>query len=320
MNAPENTPRAIAPAPDGPAPTTGAAPLVDARLDVALVARGLARSRARAVQNIRDGRVRVDGMIASRPAQLVAPHAQVTVDDAPDDELVSRAGGKLAGALAALDRLAATGVPTPDPRDLDCLDVGASTGGFTQVLLERGARAVAAIDVGHDQLVHELRTDPRVTVREGLNARELKAADLPFAPGLVVADLSFISLTLVLAAIRQAAPDADLLLMVKPQFEVGRGRVGRGGVVRDPAAHVSAVLDVVECGARHGARLRGVVASAVPGPAGNREFFCWFAPDAPHDPAAARADAEPSVSAAVADSTATTVHTVPVPPTTEAGR
>lgn len=320
MNALENTPGACAPAPGEPHSAPGAAPSSVVRLDVALVARRLARSRARAAQHIRDGRVRVDGIVASRPSQPVTLRARLTIDDAPDGELVSRAGGKLSGALAALDHLADAGVRPPDPRGLDCLDVGASTGGFTQVLLERGARAVAAIDVGHDQLASELRSDPRVTVREGLNARELRASDLPFAPQLVVADLSFISLTLVLPAIREAAPDADLVLMVKPQFEVGRARLGRGGVVRNPEDHVSAVLAVVGHGASHGARLRGVVASAVPGPAGNREFFCWFAPDAPHDPDVARADAEPSVRAAVADSTATTVFTVPAPPTTEAGR
>ncbi|WP_240916220.1 TlyA family RNA methyltransferase [Sanguibacter sp. HDW7] len=290
------------------------------RLDVALVARGLARSRARASQQVKDGRVHVDGVLASRPAQPVGPDATLTVDDAPDGELVSRAGGKLVGALAALDRLAATGVRTPGLRGLDCLDVGASTGGFTHVLLERGARAVAAIDVGHDQLVPELRRDPRVTVREGLNARELRAEDLPFEPALVVADLSFISLTLVLPAVRAAAPDAELLLMVKPQFEVGRARLGRGGVVRDPEHHVDAVLDVVACGAEHGARLRGVVASAVPGPAGNREFFCWFSPDAPHDPHAARTDAAAAVRAAVADSSGATFRTVGIPSHDRDGR
>lgn len=294
--------------------------VTEERLDVALVARGLARSRARAAQAVKDGRVHVDGVRASRPAQPVAPSATLTIDVAPDGELVSRAGGKLVGALAALDRLAATGVPTPEPRGLDCLDVGASTGGFTQVLLDRGARAVAAIDVGHDQLVPELRRDPRVTVREGLNARELRADDLPFAPALVVADLSFISLTLVLPALRTAAPAAELLLMVKPQFEVGRARLGRGGVVRDRAHHVDAVLDVVACGAAHGARLRGVVASAVPGPSGNREFFCWFSPDVPHDAHAARTDAEPAVRAAVADSTGATVRTVGAPPHDRDGR
>jgi len=280
------------------------------RLDVALVTRGLARSRSRGAQAVKDGRVRVDGVLAVRPAQPVGPGVDVTVDDAPEADLVSRAGGKLVGALDALDRLATSGVVTPHPRGLDCLDVGASTGGFTHVLLERGARAVAAVDVGHDQLVPELRRDPRVVVREGLNARDLRPDDLPFAPALVVADLSFISLTLVLPAVRRAAPEAELLLMVKPQFEVGRGRLGRGGVVRDPEHHVAAVLDVVACGAEHGARLRGVVASAVPGPAGNREFFCWFSPGPADEPRTARADAEGAVRAAVADSSGATVRTV----------
>lgn len=290
------------------------------RLDVALVERGLARSRARAAHAVKDGRVRVGGVLASRPAQLVTTEDQLTLDAAPDGALVSRAGGKLVGALDALDALAATGVRTPEPRGLDCLDVGASTGGFTQVLLDRGARTVAAIDVGHGQLVPELRRDPRVVVREGLNARELRADDLPFAPTLVVADLSFISLTLVLPALRATAPTAELLLMVKPQFEVGRARLGRGGVVRDPAHHVDAVLDVVACGAEHGARVRGVVASAVPGPSGNREFFCWFSPDVPHDAHAARTDAGPAVRAAVADSTGATIRTVGAPPHDPDGR
>jgi len=297
------------------------------RLDVALVARGLVRSRARGAQAVKDGRVRVDGVLAVRPAQAVGPGSDVTVDDAPDARLVSRAGGKLVGALDALERLATSGAATPDPRGLDCLDLGASTGGFTHVLLERGARAVAAVDVGHDQLVPELRRDPRVVVREGLNARDLRPDNLPFAPALVVADLSFISLTLVLPAVRAAAPDAELLLMVKPQFEVGRARLGRGGVVRDPEHHVAAVLDVVACAAEHGARLRGVVASAVPGPAGNREFFCWFSPETrpgPSGPDAARgdaargdtarADAERAVRAAVADSSGATVRTVGATP------
>lgn len=157
-----------------------------------------------------------------------------------------------------------------------CLDAGASTGGFTDVLLRRGAEHVVAVDVGHDQLLPWLRADPRVTVREGVNVRHLRPGDVDPAPDLVVGDLSFISLTLVLPGLLAvAAPGADLLLMVKPQFEVGRERLGSGGVVRDPRLRADAVVAVAEAAVGLGARPRAVVASPLPGPHGNVEYFLW---------------------------------------------
>jgi 23S rRNA (cytidine1920-2'-O)/16S rRNA (cytidine1409-2'-O)-methyltransferase len=160
-----------------------------------------------------------------------------------------------------------------------CADLGASTGGFTDVLLRRGADHVVAVDVGHDQLVPTLRADDRVTVVEGFNVRDLTPADLAQPPDLVVADLSFISLTLVLPAVASVLrPGAQALLMVKPQFEVGRERLGSGGVVRDPVLHAEAVRTVAHAADRVGLRTRAVVPSSLPGPSGNREFFLWLVP------------------------------------------
>ena len=271
------------------------------RVDVALVARGLVRSRTLAQHALRDGRVLADGTPVTRASHPVDDSTTLRLLPGDVDRYVSRAGHKLAGALAAIDALDERDLPCPRPLvdGASCLDVGASTGGFTQVLLERGARQVVALDVGHDQLDPTLRTDPRVVVREGANARELSRDDLPDEVHVVVADLSFISLTLVLPALRTAAPSADLLLMVKPQFEGGRERLGRGGVVRDAGLHVSAVLDVVRCATELGAPPVAVAASSLPGPSGNREFFCWFSPR--------RGDVDPAwsaaaVRAAVADS------------------
>ncbi|RIX27507.1 TlyA family RNA methyltransferase [Amnibacterium setariae] len=236
------------------------------RLDVALVERGLARSRSAAQTAIASARVRVDGVVATRPAQRVAADAVVEVDAGTG--WVGRGAGKLDAALDAF------GI---DASGRLALDLGASTGGFTQVLLERGAARVVALDVGHDQLVPELRADPRVVVVEGENARLLtpgRLAELTgsaAAPGLVVADLSFISLTLVLPAIAAvAAPDADLVLLVKPQFEVGRSRV-RGGIVHDAADRATAVRAVLDTASAAGLRTAGIVASPVPGTHGNRE-------------------------------------------------
>ncbi|PFG33407.1 23S rRNA (cytidine1920-2'-O)/16S rRNA (cytidine1409-2'-O)-methyltransferase [Sanguibacter antarcticus] len=203
---------------------------------------------------------------------MVPAAADIRVDAGRGDiDYVSRAALKLRGALDALDRLG------PTVEGTDCLDVGASTGGFTELLLERGARRVVALDVGHDQLAPHLRSDSRVHVIEGCNARDLKASDLPWMPRLVVADVSFISLTLVVPPVLDAvAGDLDLLVMVKPQFEVGRERLGSGGVVRDPALHQQAVRDVVASAHAAGARARAVIPSPLPGPHGNREFFVWF--------------------------------------------
>ena len=288
------------------------------RVDVALVARGLLRSRTLAAHAVRVGRVRADGVVVTRPSHPVDEATVLDVRGGDLDVYVSRAGHKLAGALAAIDVLDDAALPCPRPvvAGARCLDVGASTGGFTQVLLEQGAHSVVALDVGHGQLDPTLRADPRVRVREGANARELRADDLPEPVQVVVADLSFISLNLVIPAVRVAAPDADLLLMVKPQFEVGRERLGRGGVVRDAELHVAAVLDVVGCASAHGAGVVAVAASSLPGPSGNREFFCWFSPRRANTDTSG---VERAVRAAVADSEGRVAHLVGDAPSTQGG-
>ncbi|WP_375389182.1 TlyA family RNA methyltransferase [uncultured Amnibacterium sp.] len=236
------------------------------RIDVALVARGLARSRSAAQTAVTAGRVRADGIPVTRVSQRVGPEAVLEVDRGSD--WVGRGAGKLDAALDAF------GVAV-DGRG--ALDLGASTGGFTQVLLQRGARSVVALDVGHDQLAPELRDDPRVVVVEGENARTLtreRLADLAgttVPPQVVVADVSFISLTLVLPAIAAvAAPDADVILLVKPQFEVGRAKV-RGGLVLDEADRARAVRAVLDTASATGLLTAGVIASPVVGTHGNRE-------------------------------------------------
>jgi 23S rRNA (cytidine1920-2'-O)/16S rRNA (cytidine1409-2'-O)-methyltransferase len=248
------------------------------RLDAELVRRGLARSREQAAELISAGRVSVGGQLAAKPATQVSRDAAVTVaqdrggQEAP--EYVSRGGHKLAGALAAFAELSAPGVAIAGRR---CLDAGASTGGFTDVLLRAGAGHVVAADVGYGQLAWSLRTDPRVTVLDRVNVRSLEPAQVAPPPSLVVADLSFISLALVLPALANcAAPDADFVVMVKPQFEVGKDRVGSGGVVRDPEARADAVRGVAVEAARLGIGVRGVTASPLPGPAGNVEYFLWL--------------------------------------------
>jgi 23S rRNA (cytidine1920-2'-O)/16S rRNA (cytidine1409-2'-O)-methyltransferase len=241
------------------------------RLDAELVRRGLARSRQHADELVAAGRVSVAGRTASKPATQVDPAAAivVVVDDG-DPGYASRGGHKLAGAL---DAFAPAGLTVTERL---CLDAGASTGGFTDVLLRRGARQVIAVDVGYGQLAWPLRTDPRVLVLDRTNVRELTPDLLRYRPDLVVADLSFISLTLVLPALQRCTtPDADLLVMVKPQFEVGRERLGSGGVVRDPALRAQAVQAVADAAAGLGLGTRGVVASPLPGPSGNVEYFLW---------------------------------------------
>ena len=235
-----------------------------ARLDTELVRRGLSGSRTEAQRVIDAGKVKVKGMPATRAATLVSPDDPIVlVDDGP--RFVSRGGNKLDGALARLDVVVA---------DRRWIDAGASTGGFTDRLLQGGATAVCAVDVGYGQLAWDLRNDERVVVLDRKNVRELQPEDLPWAPQGVVADLSFISLTLVLPALRRVAEaQADHLLMVKPQFEVGKEAVGKGGVVRDPELWRSAVARVVEGAGALGLGLVDVVPSEVPGPAGNREFF-----------------------------------------------
>jgi 23S rRNA (cytidine1920-2'-O)/16S rRNA (cytidine1409-2'-O)-methyltransferase len=242
-----------------------------ARLDAELVRRRLARSREQAAELIAAGRVSVAGQTAAKPATQVSKDTPVTVAGPGDgaDEYVSRGGHKLAGALAAFPELVVTGKR--------CLDAGASTGGFTDVLLRAGAAHVVAADVGYGQLAWKLRTDPRVTVLDRVNVRALTPEQVAPPPELVVGDLSFISLRLVLPALVACAdPDADFAVMVKPQFEVGRGKVGQGGVVREEADRADAVRQVAEAAAGLGLGVRGVTASPLPGPSGNVEYFLWL--------------------------------------------
>lgn len=242
------------------------------RLDAELVRRGMARSREQAAELVAAGRVEVRGTVAAKPAAMVDPADPLLVrGDDPKTAYVSRGGHKLAGALAAF---APKGLRVEGRR---CLDAGASTGGFTDVLLRAGAREVIAVDVGYGQLAWSIRTDERVHVHDRTNVRSLTAADIGGVADLAVADLSFISLRLVLDALAACvAPDGDLIPMVKPQFEVGKDRVGAGGVVRDPALRAEAVLDVVSYAASLGLSCAGVVTSPLPGPSGNVEFFVWL--------------------------------------------
>jgi 23S rRNA (cytidine1920-2'-O)/16S rRNA (cytidine1409-2'-O)-methyltransferase len=238
------------------------------RIDAVLAERGLFPSRSAAAGAVRAGEVRVgrDGPVALRPSQLVEPEATLIVDPGP--RYVSRGGTKLENALDAL------GI---DPEGRDCLDVGASTGGFTDCMLQRGAPRVAAVDVAYGQLDLRLREDPRVTVVERLNARDLQPADLPFAASLATVDVSFISLTKILPAVaRCMAPEGEIMAMVKPQFELGRKRVGRG-VVRDAGDRREAILAVAHAAQEIGLIVRGFASSGLPGPKGNRETFVWCA-------------------------------------------
>jgi 23S rRNA (cytidine1920-2'-O)/16S rRNA (cytidine1409-2'-O)-methyltransferase len=259
------------------------------RLDSLLAERGLYPSRTRAAAAVLAGDVVVGPgrRRAEKPGQLVA--SDVEVDVAAPAQFVSRGGVKLANALDAL------GV---DVAGRVALDVGASTGGFTDCLLQRGAARVAALDVAYGELAFALREDPRVTVLERLNARALECGALPYRPDLIVADVSFISLVKVLPAVLAcAAVRFDALVMVKPQFEVGRERVGKGGVVRDPALRREALVSVAACAAGLGASVLGFAPSGLPGPAGNRETFVWLGesgrPDALVDLEAAVHEVEP---------------------------
>jgi 23S rRNA (cytidine1920-2'-O)/16S rRNA (cytidine1409-2'-O)-methyltransferase len=252
------------------------------RLDAELVRRGLARSREQAAALIADGRVRVAGRVASKSATGVGGADPIVVSEpAGNDDYASRGGHKLAGAL---DAFAPRGLRVVGRR---CLDAGASTGGFTDVLLRRGAAEVIAVDVGYGQLAWSLRSDRRVVTLDRTNVRDLSPDVVGTPVDLVVADLSFISLRLVLRALAGVtAPDGDLLLMVKPQFEVGRDRVGRGGVVREPALRAEAVRSVATAAGEVGLGVAGVTASSLPGPSGNVEYFLWLRAGAPPlDPA-----------------------------------
>jgi 23S rRNA (cytidine1920-2'-O)/16S rRNA (cytidine1409-2'-O)-methyltransferase len=245
------------------------------RLDAELVRRGLARSREQAASLVTARRVLVAGQAAAKPATQVAPSDPITITEAAGEpDYASRGGQKLAGALAAFAALRVEG--------RRCLDAGASTGGFTDVLLRAGAAHVIAVDVGYGQLAWALRTDERVTVLDRVNIRQLRPEQVAPAPDLVTADLSFISLGLVLPAlIACASPDADFVLLVKPQFEVGKDRVGSGGVVRDPELRREAVAAVAAAAGARRLGVAGVVASPLPGPAGNVEYFLWLRRGAP---------------------------------------
>jgi 23S rRNA (cytidine1920-2'-O)/16S rRNA (cytidine1409-2'-O)-methyltransferase len=237
------------------------------RIDALLAERGLADSRTSAAASVRAGRVRVGrgGEVAAKPSQLVPDDVELSVERG--DPFVSRGGIKLANALEAL------GV---DVAGLRCLDVGASTGGFTDCLLQRGAAEVIALDVGRGQLDWTLRNDPRVHVLEGVNARALTPDQLPYEPELATVDVSFISLGLVMPAIAGCLPDGGrLLALVKPQFELEPGLVGKGGVVRDPAGRRKALRHACGSAGEAGLGVRGFAASGLPGPKGNRETFLW---------------------------------------------
>jgi 23S rRNA (cytidine1920-2'-O)/16S rRNA (cytidine1409-2'-O)-methyltransferase len=239
------------------------------RLDSLLHERGLFESRSRAAASVMAGEVRVGdhGERAAKPGMMVAADVSVALDDKP--RYVSRGGTKLENALEA------TGI---DPRGAHCLDVGASTGGFTDCLLQRGAAHVIALDVAYGELSWSIRNDDRVTVMERANARSLSPEELEYRPDLIVADVSFISLTkLMRAVLSTAAERYDALLMIKPQFEVGKGRVGSGGVVRDPALRREAMITVAECAASIGSSVIGFASSGLPGPKGNQETFVQLA-------------------------------------------
>lgn len=246
------------------------------RLDLELVERGLSSSRSEARRLIEDGLVTVGGIRVDRPASQVKPDDKVAIaDDAP--RFVSRGGAKLDSALSQLDVIV---------EGRRWLDAGASTGGFTDRLIQGGARAVVAVDVGYGQFDWRLRNDDRVALIERKNVRDLQPEDLPWKPEGVVADLSFISLRTVLPVLAAlGAEDADYLLLVKPQFEVGRERVDKG-VVRDPEAWEAAISGVVESAGAFALGLLAVTVAEPPGPSGNREFFVHLRRGATEDPTA----------------------------------
>lgn len=242
------------------------------RLDQELVRRKIARSREHASTLVAEGRVKVNGVRATKPATQITTDAALVVDVDPEEpEYASRGAHKLLGALAAFGP---HGLTVQGRR---CLDAGASTGGFTDVLLQHGAAQVVAVDVGYGQMIWRLRNDDRVQVHDRTNIRDLTPELVDGTVDVVVGDLSFISLNLVLPAlIGVTAPDGDLALMVKPQFEVGKDRVGKGGVVRDPALRTETVLEVARHAATLGWGAVGVATSPLPGPSGNVEFFLWL--------------------------------------------
>ncbi|KFI47733.1 TlyA family RNA methyltransferase [Bifidobacterium biavatii] len=258
------------------------------RLDSLLVDLGLVDSRSKAQRLIKAGRVVVDGKPATKPAMNVSDVSAISVDKG--DDYVSRGAYKLVGAfdlfrtgsIGALANLRPgvdgddprVGLPSPD--GLCCLDIGASTGGFTQVLLRRGAARVIALDVGHDQLDARIADDSRVIRMDGVNIRDVTADDLPYQPEMIVSDVSFISLTYVIPVIaRIAAPGAHIVLLVKPQFEVGRAGLGKNGIVEDPALRERALHDIVACAGEHGLRVIATADSPIEGTHGNAEYLLY---------------------------------------------
>lgn len=238
------------------------------RIDAELVRRKLAPSRTKAQELIHAGYVKLDGEVVYKPARQMDPAQALIVNVEQSPDYASRGAYKLAGALEIL------GDKAPQIKGKRCLDAGASTGGFTDVLLRNGAGSVVAADVGYGQLIWRLQSDPRVEVMDRTNVRYLKAGDIDPKPEIVVSDLSFISLTLVLDALADvSAEDAHFLLMVKPQFEIGKEKLGSGGVVRNPEHHHEAISGVLEYAMRIGLRPYGLAASPLPGPAGNVEYF-----------------------------------------------
>ena len=236
------------------------------RLDIELVRRKVVPSRAAAQSAVASGRVVVDGVPVPKASTLVDGSTNIRMTPSPD-QFVSRGGEKLAGALEAFQVVI---------RDRRALDAGSSTGGFTDCLLQHGATSVAAVDVGYGQLDWSLRTDPRVAVHERLNLRYADVEELGGPFDVIVGDLSFISICTVAAKLSTlAAEDGDLILLVKPQFEVGKGQVGKGGVVRNPEQHLTALRRVIECLAAEGLGSRAVAVSPIEGAKGNREFFVW---------------------------------------------
>ncbi|MBT1161121.1 TlyA family RNA methyltransferase [Bifidobacterium sp. SO1] len=240
-----------------------------ARLDSLLVDFGLVDSRSKAQKLIKTGHVTVGGVVASKPAMNVDADAVISVDKG--DDYVSRGAYKLVGAF---DMFAADGLPSPD--GLHCLDIGASTGGFTQVLLRRGAAQVIALDVGHDQLDPRVSDDPHVIRMDGVNIRDVSADSLPYRPQMIVSDVSFISLTYVIPVIaRIAAPGAHIVLLVKPQFEVGREGLDRHGIVEDPALREQALHKITQCAAEHGLDVVATADSPIEGTHGNSEYLLY---------------------------------------------
>ncbi|ANE03942.1 TlyA family RNA methyltransferase [Corynebacterium crudilactis] len=244
------------------------------RLDAELVRRKIARSREHAVDMIRGRRVFVAGMLALKPATVVEPEVSIRVEEDASEGWASRGAHKLIGALEAFEPLGL------DVKNRRVLDAGASTGGFTDVLLRREASEVVAVDVGYGQLIWRLQNDDRVRVVDRTNIRYMTLEDTGGTCDMMVGDLSFISLKLTLPAIAQVLSDgADLLPMVKPQFEVGKERLGSGGVVRSPELRAEVTADVAKFAATLGLSLKQVVASPLPGPSGNVEYFLWLVKD-----------------------------------------